>query len=129
MIAPGPTAIWFETRGGAALLTMRTGALSMLIKDLGLRGTPDLILRSIAKRCVSKDEATALEEQDAFRLKPNGGRLLPPRPACGERAGVRGSLSEYDSRRVPLTRRYAPTSPRKRGEVYPTRSKAPAWQR
>jgi hypothetical protein len=30
---------------------------------------------------------------------------------------VRGCLHEFDSRRVPLTRRYAPTSPRKRGEV------------
>jgi hypothetical protein len=35
-------ASWFETRGGAALLTMRI---------------QDLILRSIAKRCVSKDES------------------------------------------------------------------------
>jgi hypothetical protein len=35
-------ATWFETRGVAALLTMRL---------------EDLILRSIAKRCVSKDEA------------------------------------------------------------------------
>jgi len=33
---------WFETRGIAALLTMRIY---------------DLILRSIAKRCVSKDES------------------------------------------------------------------------
>jgi hypothetical protein len=30
---------------------------------------------------------------------------------------VRGSLGERNSRRVPLTRRCAPTSPRKRGEV------------
>jgi len=30
---------------------------------------------------------------------------------------VRGSLRERDSQRLPLTRRYAPTSPRKRGEV------------
>jgi hypothetical protein len=36
-------ASWFETRGLAALLTMRVR---------------DLILRSIAPRCVSKDEAT-----------------------------------------------------------------------
>jgi len=35
-------ASWFETRGAAALLTMRIS---------------DLILRSIAKRCVSKDES------------------------------------------------------------------------
>jgi len=39
-------ASWFETHGLAALLTMRV---------------LDLILRSIAKRCVSKDEATRLE--------------------------------------------------------------------
>jgi hypothetical protein len=44
-------ASWFETRGVAALLTMRI---------------LDLILRSRAKRGVSKDEAT--ERQDAFRL-------------------------------------------------------------
>jgi len=30
---------------------------------------------------------------------------------------VRGSLNKLDSLRVPLTRRFAPTSPRKRGEV------------
>jgi hypothetical protein len=35
-------AMWFATLGVAALLTMRL---------------EDLILRSIAKRCVSKDEA------------------------------------------------------------------------
>jgi hypothetical protein len=39
-------ATWFETRGVAALLTMRVSTL---------------ILRSIAPRCVSKDEAAALE--------------------------------------------------------------------
>jgi hypothetical protein len=39
-------ATWFETRGVDALLTVRVS---------------DLILRSIAKRCVSKDEAIALE--------------------------------------------------------------------
>jgi hypothetical protein len=38
-------ALWFETRGVAALLTMRVS---------------DLILRSIAKPCVSKDDATEL---------------------------------------------------------------------
>jgi hypothetical protein len=43
MAAPA-AATWFETRGVAALLTMRVF---------------DLILRSIAKRCVSKDEAPA----------------------------------------------------------------------
>ncbi len=42
---------------------------------------------------------------------------LLPRPACGERVGVRGTLNECDSWRVPLTRRCAPASPRKRGEV------------
>jgi hypothetical protein len=41
-----PAATSFETRGVAALLSMRVSALS---------------LRSIAKRRVSKDEATALE--------------------------------------------------------------------
>jgi len=40
-----PEASWFETREDA-LLTTRV---------------KDLILRSIAKRCVSKDEATELE--------------------------------------------------------------------
>jgi hypothetical protein len=45
-MATYPMAAWFETRGVAALLTMRV---------------EDLILRSIAKRCVSKDEATQLE--------------------------------------------------------------------
>src|SRR5580698_2379287 len=36
----------------------------------------------------------------------------------GERVGVRGSLSGRDSWREPLTRRFAPTSPREeRGEV------------
>ena len=42
---PDPMASWFETRGVAALLTMRI---------------LDLILRSRAKRGVSKDEATEL---------------------------------------------------------------------
>jgi hypothetical protein len=56
-------------------------------------------------------------------------RFRFPRPACGERVGVRGrshTLDRSDSRRGPLTRRYAPTlgsepedrlSPRKRGVV------------
>jgi hypothetical protein len=61
MTAAGPTGTWFETRGGAALLTMGIGDPSALINDLGLRQNSDLILRSIAKRCVSKDEATAGE--------------------------------------------------------------------
>ncbi len=42
-----PAATWFETRGVAALLTMRVS---------------DLILKSIAERCVSMDEATALRK-------------------------------------------------------------------
>lgn len=41
-------ASWFETRGVAALLTMR---------DWNLIVSWNLILRSIAARCVSKDEA------------------------------------------------------------------------
>ncbi len=111
-----PTAPWFEARGVAVLLTMRIGDMCERIKDLSLRRMEhfilwkmeDLILRSIAKRCVSKDEA-AIEEQDAFRLKPNGGRLRPPRPACGERVGM--------------------TSPRKRGEVHRSHTRVVAWQR
>jgi hypothetical protein len=50
-------ASWFETRGVAALLTMRV---------------QDLILRSIAKRCVSKDEATELE--NALKVIPLSGK-------------------------------------------------------
>jgi hypothetical protein len=46
MIAAHPTATWFETRGVAALLTMRVS---------------DLILRSPPQAGVSKDEAAALE--------------------------------------------------------------------
>jgi hypothetical protein len=45
-------ASWFETRGGAALLTMRVG---------------DLIPRSIAQRCVSKDEAVEVENAQMDR--------------------------------------------------------------
>ena len=41
------TASWFETRGSAALLTMRV---------------LDLILKEHRRRCVSKDEATEAEE-------------------------------------------------------------------
>jgi len=37
---------------------------------------------------------------------------------------VRGSLSERNARRVPFTRRFAPTSPRTRGEVRRTRGSA-----
>ncbi|MGH6704874.1 MAG: hypothetical protein ACREC2_14210, partial [Bradyrhizobium sp.] len=52
-----PAASWFETREDA-LLTMRVKHLTR---------TPDLIQRSIAKRCVSKDEATELELLHAVR--------------------------------------------------------------
>ena len=47
------------------------------------------------------------------------GVLSTPSPRSrGERVGVRGSLHTLDSWRQPLTRRYAPTSPREeRGEV------------
>src|SRR5260221_10119825 len=51
----------------------------------------------------------------------SSGLFAPSPRTCGERVGVRGSLHESDSRRVPLTRifRFAqnPTSPRKRGEL------------
>ena len=43
-----------------------------------------------------------------------------PLPACGGRVGVRGRLYRLPGRSLrtgPLTRRFAPTSPRKRGEV------------
>ena len=43
--------------------------------------------------------------------------ILPLPVLHGERVKVRGRLHKSDSRRVPLTRRCAPTSPRKRGEV------------
>jgi len=48
-------AAWFETHGVAVLLTMRVS---------------DLILRSIAKRCVSKDEATEPENALETNFKP-----------------------------------------------------------
>jgi hypothetical protein len=57
MIAARPAAAWFETRGVAALLTMR-------VYDLILRACEwisDLILRSPPQAGVSKDEATARE--------------------------------------------------------------------
>ena len=57
-----PGASWFETRGFAALLTMR-------VWDLMLRAR-NLILRSIAKRCVSKDEATSAACPALLRLSP-----------------------------------------------------------
>ncbi len=50
------------------------------------------------------------------RTRSNFSHFLPL-PACGERVGVRGVSTHSDSPRVPLTRRCAPTSPRKRGEV------------
>ena len=43
--------------------------------------------------------------------------LFPLPVFHGERVRVRGPLSGLDSQIVPLTRRFAPTSPRKRGEV------------
>jgi hypothetical protein len=44
-------------------------------------------------------------------------RLLP-RPACGERVGVRGTLQGFCSWRSPSpARKMLATSPRKRGEV------------
>src|SRR5450756_1004055 len=61
-MAAAATAPWFETRG-AAVLTMRIGDLSPLrIKDL--------ILRSIAKRCVSKDEAATALPTSSSRRTP-----------------------------------------------------------
>jgi hypothetical protein len=49
-ILPKDAASWFETRGVAALLTMRV---------------QDLILRSLPQAGVSKDEATELENAPA----------------------------------------------------------------
>jgi hypothetical protein len=54
--AEHPTARWFETRGAAALLTMR-------VSDI--RSISDLILRSPPQVGVSKDEATAPEDAPA----------------------------------------------------------------
>jgi len=74
-------------------------------EDLKIKGKPKT-------RAELKAEATkplAAEQAEWQALSPS------PRP-CGERVGVRGSIHEIDSLRVPLTRRYAPTSPRKRGE-------------
>jgi len=48
-------------------------------------------------------------------------RPLLPLPACGERVGVRGFLRGRNAWKAPLTRRFAPTSPRRRGEVHRTR--------
>src|SRR6516165_9312141 len=49
-------------------------------------------------------------------------RPLAPSPRLRERVGERGPLHDLrrsESCRGPLTRRFAPTSPRKRGEVEP----------
>src|ERR1700720_3020627 len=46
--------------------------------------------------------------------KASEARYSPSPRSYGERVG--GSLNGEDSRREPLTRRYAPTSPRKNGE-------------
>src|SRR5205814_10163272 len=48
---------------------------------------------------------------------PRQEQRAPSPRAYGERVGVRGSIHRPSSRRVPLTRRVAPTSPRRRGEV------------
>src|SRR5215510_12654664 len=45
--------------------------------------------------------------------------MLPLPALRGERVGVRGALRGLSSWTAPLTRRFAPTSPRKRGEVEP----------
>jgi hypothetical protein len=55
LAADGPA--WFETRGMAALLTMRMWQ-PVLVQTL--------ILRSIAERCVSKDEAPGGRKRDRF---------------------------------------------------------------
>ncbi len=70
------TASWFETRGVAALLTMRVS---------------DLILRSVAKRCVSKDEARdgADNYRPVFTLVHN--RLMM-RWVAGSRAVITNSF-------------------------------------
>jgi hypothetical protein len=52
MIAAPASATWFETRGLAALLTMR----------VAVRNVSDLILRSPPQAGVSKDEANAPEK-------------------------------------------------------------------
>ena len=81
------------------------------LKDRGFRGHR---LRPSFKTNVKIDKA-----------RSRGG--APPRPACGRLRGE--ALHESTSRRVPLTRlrqvasprqarRFAPTSPRKRGEVF-----------
>ncbi|MEY9122024.1 hypothetical protein ABIA03_006060 [Bradyrhizobium yuanmingense] len=56
------------------------------------------------------------------RLAAGHGLHAPSPRLRGEGLGEEESPQvrrQFDSRRVPLTRRYAPTSPRKRGEVKP----------
>src|SRR6202035_3696427 len=55
-------------------------------------------------------------EPSASAGKGERGEIFSLSPFLRERVGVRGSLNGEDSRREPLTRRYAPTSPRKNGE-------------
>jgi hypothetical protein len=50
-------ATWFETRGAAALLTMRTSDIILRISDLILMRVSDLILRSPPQAGISKDGA------------------------------------------------------------------------
>jgi hypothetical protein len=109
-------------------------------KDEGFRPHPE----EPAQAGVSKDEATALEDyfsrgRHSFEVSDMAtmGDVAPPLPVlhgerakaalwppflieerrCGASAMVRGFLRERNARRVPLTRRFAPTSPRRRGEV------------
>ena len=97
MMATGPTATWFETRGISALLTMGIGDLGALIKDLSLRQNSDLIQRSIAKRCVSKDKATAGEfSTSSSRRTP--GPITTGVSGCAK--AVEQRLSQQTSRRM-----------------------------
>jgi hypothetical protein len=97
MMATGPTATWFETRGGVALLTMRIEDLGERRKDLSLRENSDLILRSIAKRCVSKDEAAAGEfSTSSSRRTP--GPITTDVSGCAK--AVEQRLSQQASRRM-----------------------------
>ena len=65
------------------------------------------------------DEANGGGMMNSF--EPQAPLLLLPLPVLhGERVGVRGRLAnsrDESMRRLPLTRRFAPTSPRTRGEV------------
>ncbi len=69
----------------------------------------------VAKSLTLRDEPKSNQKRGRVKAIPLSRRDGPrlPRPACGER----GTLQDLNSRIVPLTRRYAPTSPRKRGEV------------